>query len=86
VDYVDYDAFRAIIVQAPSEEEARRIHPHKEAGVYWNLVDKDWEAANSCNEAIRGWTKKIEKLEVELIGVADPSLTDVVILVDFKAG
>jgi hypothetical protein len=86
VDYVDYDAFRAIIVQAPSEEEARRIHPHNEEGVYWNLVDKDWEAANSCNEAIRGWTKEIEKLEVKLVGVADPSLTDVVILVDFNAG
>ena len=85
VGYVDYDEFRAIIVQAPSEEEARQIHPHKEKGVYWDLVDKDWKKACHYDDTAWGWTKEIETLEVKLIGVANPSLTDVVILADFNA-
>lgn len=89
-DSVRYEEFDSIVVQAPDEQSARRIHPkHEEEGIYWDLGQGCWKEkidseSRKYNDMF--WTSDLNSLNIELIGKANPSLDKTVIHSSFQAG
>jgi hypothetical protein len=67
-----YDTYDSAVVQAESEEEARKIYPGSKNGLADDCLTYDW--ANPKN------------VKVELIGSAAPGIKDIVICASFNAG
>jgi hypothetical protein len=67
-----YDEYDAIVVCAKSPKEARYTHPD----------DKDW---NGTEEYYSSW-QNAEELDVKLLGVADDTVEEGVVLASYNAG
>ena len=68
----NYDTYDSAVVQAKSEEEARKIYPGRKNGLLPDYITYDW--ANPKN------------VKVQIIGSAAPGIEDVVICASYNAG
>jgi len=75
-----YDTYDSCVVVANTEEEARRIHPHKD---YFSGEHEPWK-----DDFMSVWAYKPEQVEVTFLGVVDnPSYSNGdVIISSFNAG
>ncbi len=82
----DYDTYDSCIVAAKTEDEARLIHPDEDITLcdekgfyitYPNISKKSY-----CNCA---WCKP-QDVKVELLGIADKTVSQGVVLASFNAG
>ncbi len=80
-----YDTYDACVVCAPSEEQAKSIHPrgdrHHVEGAGW--VWSDYPNFLRCDAA--GWASP-DNVTATLIGVANPTVKAGVVLASFRAG
>ena len=87
----DYDTFDSMVVCAPDEDTARRIHPSFYLYRYNKERVDDLFLKPSCDTfgwaEAQTWVENINEVDVELIGKALPSMKEVcVILSSFNAG
>ena len=78
-----WGCYLTCVVVAESEEQARLIHPDSNKYVTYKWENDTWKYKMNyskdeewCRSA--GW--KINQLVVELIGVADPSITEIKVI------
>jgi hypothetical protein len=76
----DYDTYDSCVVCAENEEEAKKIKPHPDSLNDWNIPEhyKTWPSST--------WCTKIENVECQYIGEADPSVEKGVVISSFNAG
>jgi hypothetical protein len=97
----DYDTYDSAIVAAESEDAARRIHPGDirwsarhflEYRQTWNDEHEKWfeagfnQSPKEVDSFSYDWVDHIDKVQVELIGVASENVEAGVILASFNAG
>jgi hypothetical protein len=75
----DYDTFDSMVVIAKDEAAARLIHPEEE----WS---KTREACWNQNPTYTSWATDPSRVEVTLIGTADPNADEGIVLSSFNAG
>lgn len=68
-----YDTFDSIVVAAQTEDDARQIHPY-------GLWEKKYTGSSSA------WASSPKKVDVQLLGVAEPDIESGIILRSFNAG
>ena len=101
-DEIDYDEYDSFVCVAESEEQAKLMFPDPDGieydGEHYHLevvgnkgriavCDKNGKIAEDADYRIREWTNDINKIEVELVGVADSNYTKPkVIVASFNAG
>lgn len=83
-----YDTYDSCVVAAPNEYEARRICP---SHYYtWSYEMESWAFEYGDGSLKRdtpdSWVSDLELIDVQLIGVADPSVKKGVVCASFNAG
>ena len=101
-DEIDYDEYDSFVCVAESEEQAKLMFPDPDGieydGERYHLevvgnkgriavCDENGKIAEDVAFRLCAWTNDINKIEVELVGVADSSYTKPkVIVASFNAG
>lgn len=74
---IDYDTYDSAIVCAPDEATAKSIHPNRRDEV---------PEHKTVPELFDTWCDTQNQVTIELIGTADPSIPQGVVLASFNAG
>lgn len=86
-----YDVFDSMIVAAPDEETAKRIHPTLASNDNPTVLSSSSTDFSDMSDILQSWSlsawvKNINDLEVEFIGTTDKFTKPTMILSSYNAG